>query len=229
MTVGRDAAESHASLIRDELDGLLTSLAGARSWTDAAHLLLRHLAQTAGAQRAALLMIYPPGQRLKVTHVVGAPDDLGADAALLLEETDHPLVVATMSLEAVSCPTAVLARDGIPFAPWCAIPIPQPLHRDSLPRTRDPEATFGGRFAECGVVPIGSERRRRIGLSPFAVALLEATIDPEAVETLAEIASVAGPIVAHVYTFEEQQRYAEQLDRQTNLLTAIINALPDPI
>jgi PAS domain S-box-containing protein len=229
MTVGRDAAESHASLIRDELDGLLTSLAGARSWTDAAHLLLRHLAQTAGAQRAALLTIYPPGHRLKVTQVVGAPDDLGADAVLLLEETDHPLVVAAMSLEAVACPSAVLARDGIPFAPWCAIPIPQPLHRDSLPRTRDPEATFAGRFAECGVVPIGSERRRRIGLSPFAVALLETTIDPETVETLAEIASVAGPIVAHVYTFEEQQRYAEQLDRQTNLLTAIINALPDPI
>jgi PAS domain S-box-containing protein len=229
MPVGRDAAESHTSLIRDDLDGLLTSLAGARLWTDAAHLLLRHLARAAGAQRAALLMIYPQGHRLKVTHVVGPPDDLGADAAVMLEETDHPLVVAAMALEAVACRAPVLARDGIPFAPWCAIPIPQPLHRDSLPRTRDPEAAFSGRFADCGVVPLGTERRRRVGLSPFAVAVLEATIDPETVEALAEMASVAGPIVAHVYTFEEQQRYAEQLDRQTNLLTAIINALPDPI
>jgi PAS domain S-box-containing protein len=229
MTVGRDAAESPVPLTRDDLDSLLTSLAGARSWTDAARLLLRHLAQTAGAERAMLLMIDGPAHLLKVTHVLGAPDKLGADAAVLLDETDHPLVVAALSLEAVACSGPVLAHDGIPFAPWCAIPIPQPLHRTSLPRTRDPEAHFGGRFAECGVVPIGSERRRRVGLSPFALTLLETTLEPDTVETLAEIASVAGPIVAHVYTFEEQQRYAEQLDRQTNLLTAIINALPDPI
>jgi PAS domain S-box-containing protein len=229
MPVGRDAAESQTSLTRDDLDGLLTSLAGARSWTDAAHLLLRHLAQMAGAQRSALLMIEGPAHRLKVTQVLGPADDLRADASIALDETDHPVVVAAMALEAVTCRSAVLTRDGIPFAPWCAIPIPQPLHRDSLPRTRDPEAPFGGRFADCGVIPIGSDRRRRIGLSPFAVAVLETTTEPETLESLAEIASVAGPIVAHLYTFEEQQRYAEQLDRQTNLLTAIINALPDPI
>jgi PAS domain S-box-containing protein len=229
MTVGRDAAESRARLTGDDLDGLLTSLAGARSWTDAARLLLHHLAQTAGAQRAALLMIDGPAHRLKVTHVLGAPDALRSESAVLLDENDHPLVVSAMSLEAVACPSPVLARDGIPFARWCAIPIPQPLHRDSLPRVRETEAVFAGRFADCGVLPIGSKRRRRIGLSPFAVAVLETTIEPETVDTLAEIARVAGPIVAHVYTVEEQRRYAEQLDRQTSLLTAIINALPDPI
>ena len=229
MTVGRDAAESQAPLTRDALDALLTSLAGARFWADAARLLLRHLAEAAGAERAVLLMLDPPAHRLKVTHVEGAPEQLGADVSIPLDETDHPLVVAAMTLEAVACPSPALARDGIPFALWCAIPIPQPLHRTSLPRARDPEAAFSGRFAECGVVPVGSGRRRRVGLSPFAVALLETTIDPDTLEILAETASVAGPIVAHVYTFEEQQRYAEQLDRQTNLLTAIINALPDPI
>jgi PAS domain S-box-containing protein len=229
MTVGRDAAEPRTRLTGDDLDGLLTSLAGARSWTDAAHSLLRQLARTAGAQRAVLLMIDGPARRLKVTHVLGAPEELGSESTVLLEESDHPLVVAVMSLEAVTCPSAVLARDGIPFAPWCAIPIPQPLHRESLPRVRDADAVFTGRFADCGVVPIGSERRRRVGLSPFAVAILETTVEPETVETLAEISSVAGPIVAHIHTVEEQRRYAEQLDRQTNLLTAIINALPDPI
>ena len=79
------------------------------------------------------------------------------------------------------------------------------------------------------MIPVGTERRRRVGLSPFAVAVLESSADSDTVEALATTASVAGPIVAHLYTFGEQRRYAEQLDRQTSLLTAIINSLPDPI
>jgi PAS domain S-box-containing protein len=228
MRAERVAAVPPARLTGDDLDGLLTSLAHARSWTDAADMLLRHLTATAGAQRALLMTIDGPAHRLTVTHGLGAPA-LDADITVGLDETDHPLVVSAMSLEAVACPSAVLERDGIPFAPWCAIPIPQPLHRDSLPRARDPGAVFSGRFLDCGLMPIGSERRRRAGLSPFAVAVLESTVEPGTVQTLAEMASVAGPIVAHIHTVEEQRRYAEQLDRQTTLLTAIINALPDPI
>src|SRR5688572_11237062 len=140
MKVGRDAAESRPPLTGGDLDGLLTSLAGARSWTHAADLLLRQLAQTAGAKRAIFLMIDARANRLKATHVLGASQGLGADVALVLDEADHPLVLAAMSLEAVACRGAVLARDGIPFAPWCAIPVPQPLHRDSLPRAREPGA-----------------------------------------------------------------------------------------
>src|SRR5687767_16027211 len=116
-------------------------------------------------------MIDGPAHRLKVTQVVGVPDTLGAEAAIQLDENDHPLVVSAMSLEAVTCSDAVLERDGIPFAPWAAIPIPQPLHRDSLPRARESELTFSGRFRDCGVMPVGTERRRRVGLSPFAVAV----------------------------------------------------------
>ena len=227
--VGRDPAEPPERLTGNDLDGLLTSLAHARSWTEAAQMLLRQLAQTAGAQRALLLMIDGAAHRLKVAQVVGVPETAAADAPIQLDEHDHPLVVAAMSLEAVACNDPVLDRDGIPFAPWAAIPIPQPLHRDSLPRARDLDLAFTGRFRDCGVMPIGTGHRRRVGLSPFAVAVLEARIDPTTVEKLAEIASVAGPIVAHIYTVEEQRRYADQLDRQTNLLTAIINALPDPI
>jgi len=228
MTVGRDATEPPARLTGDDLDALLTSLASAPSWTEAAQVLLRQLGKVAGAERSLLLMVDGPAGRLRPAESLGVrePD---ADAAIQLTEADHPLVVAAMTLEAVACPGPVLERDGIPFAPWCAIPIPQPLHRNAMPRTRDPDAGFTGRFETCGVIPIGHERRRRVGLSPFAVAVLETAVDSTVVDMLAEIASVAGPVVAHVYTFEAQQRYADQLDRQTNLLTAIINALPDPI
>ena len=229
MMVGRDAAEPPARLTGDDLDGLLTSLANAQSWTEAAHLLLSHLAQKAGARRAVLLMIDGPGHRLKAVDALGATTPPASEGLIQLDETDHPLVVSTMALEAVACGDPVLDRDGIPFAPWCAIPIPQPLHRDSLPRARDADAAFSGRFRECGVMPVGTGRRRRVGLSPFAVAVLEARLEPATVETLAERASVAGPVVSHIYSIEEQRRVAEQLDRQTNLLTAIINALPDPI
>ena len=44
-------------------------------------------------------------------------------------------------------------------------------------------------------MPIGTGQRRRMGLSPFAVAVLEARLEPATVETLAEMASVAGPVV----------------------------------
>ena len=229
MMVGRDAAEPPSRLTGDDLDGLLTSLAHAQSWTEAGHLLLRHLAQKAGAQRAMLLRIDGPAHRLTVVGGLGATTAPASEGLIQLDETDHPLVVSAMVLEAVSCSDPVLDRDGIPFAPWCAIPIPQPLHRDSLPRARDADAAFSGRFRECGVMPVGTGRRRRVGLSPFAVAVLEARLEPATVEALAEVASVAGPVVSHIYSIEEQRRYAEQLDRQTNLLTAIINALPDPI
>jgi PAS domain S-box-containing protein len=229
MTAGRDAAARPARPSGDDLDALLTSLAEAASWTDAGRVLLRHLARAAGAQRAVLLTIDGQARRLMVATVMGEPGDMGAALAVSLDEADHPLVVAAMSLEAVACPQPVLAPEGIPFARWCAIPIPQPLHRDALPRVREADAAFHGRFGQCGVIPVGTERRRRVGLSPFAVAVLETSAATDTVDALATMASVAGPIVAHLYTFGEQQRYAEQLDRQTNLLTAIINALPDPI
>jgi PAS domain S-box-containing protein len=228
MTVRRDA-ELRAPLTGDHLDGLLASLATAESWSAAADLLLRQLADTAGAQRALLLMIDRPTHRLRATHTVAIPEVLTAGAVLPLDESDHPVVVAAMSLEAVACSAPVLAPDGIPFERWSAVPVPQPLHRDSLPRLREGESGFAGRFAGCGVVPMGTERLRRVGLSPFAVAVLDVAADPETVEMLAAFASVAGPVVAQLHTVEEQERSAEQLDRQTNLLTAIINALPDPI
>jgi PAS domain S-box-containing protein len=228
MTVRRDA-ELRAPLTGDHFDGLLASLATAESWSAAADLLLRQLAKTAGAQRAVLLIIDAPTHRLEATHTLATSDALIAGVGVPLDESDHPLVVAAMSLEAVACSSPVLRPDGLPFERWCAVPVPQPLHRDSLPRIREGEGGFGGRFAACGVVPVGSERRRRVGLSPFAVAVLDVAADPDTVETLAAFASIAGSVVAHLHTVEEQQRSAEQLDRQTNLLTAIINALPDPI
>ncbi|MGQ0714988.1 MAG: PAS domain-containing sensor histidine kinase [Gemmatimonadaceae bacterium] len=229
MAVGRDPAGASPRLTGHELDELLVTLASARSWTDAAHTLLTHLARAANAERGVLLMVDKARRRVAATQVFGKLTMPGAEAAVPLDEADHPLVAAAMSLEAVVCSRAALSHDGIPFGSWCAIPVPQPLSRDSLPRPRTEHAGFAGRFAECDVVSVGSHRRRRVGLSPFAVAVLETSIEPDTVETLAEIASVAGPVVSHLHTVEEQRRYAEQLDRQTNLLTAIINALPDPI
>jgi PAS domain S-box-containing protein len=230
MTVGRESALGPTPrLTGHDLDELLTALASARSWTDAARVLLGQLGVRGNAPRGVLLMVDVAGQRLHATHTLGSRPASLTDVAVPLGEVDHPLVVAATALDTVVCTKAALAHDGIPFASWCAIPVPQPLSRDALPRPRPEDAGFTGRFAGCDVVSIGSERRRRMGLSPFAVAVLEAAPTPDAVETLAEVASVAGPIVAHLYTVEEQRRYAEQLDRQTNLLTAIINALPDPI
>ena len=230
MRVGREsAARPTPRLTGHDLDELLTALAGARSWTDAARVLLGLLAARAHAPRGVLLMVDVTGQRLHASHVLGSLPSSSTEVVVPLAEVDHPLVVAATALEAVVCTGAALSHDGIPFKSWCAIPVPQPLSHEAMPRPREEDAAFVGRFAGCDVISIGSERRRRIGLSPFAVAVLETAPAPDSVETLAEVASVAGPIVSHLYTVEEQRRSAEQLDRQTNLLTAIINALPDPI
>src|SRR5919109_1376478 len=199
MTVRRDA-ELPAPLTGDHLDGLLASLATAESWSIAADLLLRQLADIGGTQHAVLLIIDGATHRLKATHALATREVLTAGVARPFGASGDPLVAAAMSLEAVACSAPVLRPDGIPYERWCAVPVPQPLHRGSLLRVRESDSGFSGRFADCGVVPIGSERRRRVGLSPFAVAVLDVVADPEMVETLAEFACVAGPVVAHLHT-----------------------------
>src|SRR5918999_1535325 len=99
MTVRRDA-ELRAPLTGDHFDGLLASLATAESWSAAADLLLRQLAKTAGAQRGVLLIIDAPTHRLNVTHTLATSDALTTGVGVPLDESEHPLVVAAVSLEA---------------------------------------------------------------------------------------------------------------------------------
>ena len=116
MTVGREsAARPTPRLTGHDLDELLTALASARSWTDAARVLLGQLAARGNAPRGVMLMVDTAGQRLHATHTLGSLPPSSTEVVVPLTEVDHPLVVAVTALEAVVCTGAVLSHDGIPF------------------------------------------------------------------------------------------------------------------
>ena len=170
MTVGRDATEQRARLTGDDLDGLLASLASGQSWADAAHMLLRQLAQTAGAQRAVLLMIDGPAHRLIVTHVLlcarPAQRRSGPSCSMRTIIPSWSRRCRSRRWPArVPCSRTMVSRSR----PGAPSRFRSPLHRGSIPRVREADAGLRRSLRGLRLVPIGSERRRRVASpSPFA-------------------------------------------------------------
>jgi PAS domain S-box-containing protein len=213
----------------EELPELLGNLAEAPSFAAGSAMLLEQLADAAGAPRGLLLTLDRNGRQLLVAQRHGIPAALVERVAVAMEDGSHPLVVSARGLEAVwtldgGCPQA-----GLPFDQWCALPLPQPQFRGSTTLRDTPSWTFEPRFAGCEIVPTGSPGRRRFGRAPFGVVLLEGRPAAKTVESLISASLLAGPILARIYAVDDLRHSAQQLDEQHGLLSAIINALPDPI
>jgi PAS domain S-box-containing protein len=120
------------------------------------------------------------------------------------------------------------ARLGLPFKQWTVIPFPQPKFRGAPPLMADgrtPDVPAAG----CSLHALPPDRRRRIGHAPCGVVVLEGVLPTPVVGTLANAAMLAGPVLSRMFAVEEYRRAADRLDVQRDLLTAIINSLPDPI
>jgi PAS domain S-box-containing protein len=216
-------------LLGEELPELLSDLAEAPDFAAAAALLLEQLAEAAGVRRAALFAVDRTFQRLALRQIVGDDPPIGDDLAVSLDDGGHPLTVAALGEEVVLCSAPV---PELPFAPCVLLPLPQPRSRGGLPPRHAEPSALDARFGGCRVfVPSGvpEERRRRTGHMVFAVLAIEGQPSDAVVERLARAALLAGPVIARADALDGLRRSAERLDEQRNLLTTIVNALPDPI
>jgi PAS domain-containing protein len=73
------------------------------------------------------------------------------------------------------------------------------------------------------------DRRRKLGHAPGGVVLLEASVDDDMLGALMHAASLAGPVLARMAAVEEFRLSTGRLDQQREMLTTIMNSLPDPI
>jgi PAS domain S-box-containing protein len=73
------------------------------------------------------------------------------------------------------------------------------------------------------------DRRRKLGHAPGGVVLIEASVDDDMLGAVINAASLAGPVLARMAAVEEFRLSTGRLDQQREMLTAIVNSLPDPI
>ncbi|HXN75169.1 MAG TPA: ATP-binding protein [Gemmatimonadaceae bacterium] len=229
--------ESAAVAISPQLSGerlaeLLSAISEAPDFETAATFMLAQFADIVGARRALAVTLDSPPNRFTNTASVGFEGDSLLEAppavSFPIDDLSNPLAVAALSLHAVSC-DGVAPLPGIPFGEWTAIPFPQPQFRGAPHLLSESELDLV-QLRGCQVRRrSGVDRRRRIGHAPGGVALLEASLDDDTVAALLHAASLAGPVLARLAAVEEFRLSSGRLGQQREMLTTIMNSLPDPI
>ncbi|MBV9881018.1 MAG: PAS domain-containing protein [Gemmatirosa sp.] len=224
---------SDAELLRDDrLEEFLGDLAAAPDAVAAGQRLTDAFLRASGAERARLYVL-DEGEgalRLAGTSPGGVREENGR--SLIARDESHPFFVAALSLYALAGEPAA-APSGFEPGVWIAVPLPQPrLSRSSAPVGLDEAGRRAGDGWRLVTMPHG-ERRRRIGLAPLGVVALHlgdrAADVRAAVEALMPAATLAGPILSRGLAVEQYRETAERLDRQRDLLSEIIDSLPDPV
>jgi len=223
------AVAQSQQLSGERLAELLSVISEANEFSTAAAFLVAQFADVASATRGCVLTIDPQQQQLESVASVGfAPGERPA-LSIPLADDRHPLVAATLCLRPVSCASSDVTASGIPFDSWIAVPFPQPQFKGAVDFIPD-EKIESLDLKSCAVhLADPRERRRRAGHAPCGVVILEAQPEEEMVTQLFHAASLAGPVLSRMFAVEEYRRSAERLDQQRDLLSALINSLPDPI
>jgi PAS domain S-box-containing protein len=207
---------------------LLSAISEAPDFESAATFMLAQFADIVGARRALAVTLDSPPRRFVSTASVGFEGEATPTVSLLIDDLSNPLTVSALSLHAVSCDRGS-PLPGIPFGEWTAIPFPQPQFRGApviLSETDLKQVQLEG----CEVRwRAAADRRRKLGHAPGGVALLEASVDDVTLAALINAASLAGPVLARMAAVEEFRLSTGRLDQQREMLTTIMNSLPDPI
>jgi PAS domain S-box-containing protein len=212
----------------EKLAELLSAISEAPDFGTAARFMIAQLADILGARRALAITLDTPPQRFIVTAAVGFDGDTVPTISLPIDDLSNPIIVSALSLHAVSCPGAAPVPE-IPFGEWTAIPFPQPQFRGAPRLLSETELDLvqleGCEVRTRSVV----DRRRKLGHAPGGVVLIEASIDDMTLGAVMNAASLAGPVLARMAAVEEFRLSTGRLDQQREMLTAIVNSLPDPI
>ena len=190
--------------------------------------MVAQLADLLGARRALAITLDTPPRRLLVTAAVGFEDEPVPSVSLSTEDLSNPIVVSALSLHALSCDGGSPLPE-LPFGEWTAIPFPQPQFRGAPHLLTDAELDLvqldGCQVRTRSLV----DRRRKLGHAPGGVVLIEATVDDQTLGAVMNAASLAGPVLARMAAVEEFRLSTGRLGQQREMLTAIVNSLPDPI
>jgi PAS domain S-box-containing protein len=212
----------------ERLAELLSAISEAPDFESAATFMLAQFADIVGARRALAVTLDSPPRRFISNASVGFEGETPPKVSLSVDDLSNPLTVSALSLHALSC-DRVSPLAGIPFGEWTAIPFPQPQFRGApaiLSETDLRQVQLEG----CEVRwRAAADRRRRLGHAPAGVALLEASVDDVTLAALINAASLAGPVLARMAAVEEFRLSTGRLDQQREMLTTIMNSLPDPI
>ena len=190
--------------------------------------MIAQLADILGARRGIAITLDSPPRRFVSTASVGFDGEATPPISLPVDDLSNPIVLSALSLHAVSC-DGVAPLPGLPFGEWVAIPFPQPQYRGAPPLLSDAELDHV-RLDGCEVRRRSAiDRRRRLGHAPAGVVLIEASIDDATLGEVMHAASMAGPVLSRMAAVEEFRLSSSRLDQQREMLTAIVNSLPDPI
>jgi PAS domain S-box-containing protein len=190
--------------------------------------MIAQLADILGARRGIAITLDSPPTRLVSTASVGFEPEATPAISLAVDDLSNPIVLSALSLHAVTCDGAV-SLAGLPFGEWVAIPFPQPQYRGAPALLSDADLDHI-QLDGCSLKrrsPI--DRRRRLGHAPAGVALIEGSIDDAVLGEMMHAASMAGPVLSRMAAVEEFRLSTNRLDQQREMLTAIVNSLPDPI
>ena len=155
---------------------LLSALAEAPDYGSAAVFLLDELSQLAGGAPAAILRYVPATESLAVIESIGlAPADR-KELPVAIEDRDHPLMIATLSLTPMIREADRVARPGRvgPVHSWTALPLPQPHYRGAPALLKGADLTARLEQAGARLVPL---RERGFNTAPAGVVLVGAVLD----------------------------------------------------
>jgi PAS domain S-box-containing protein len=222
------AVASSPQLSGERLAELLSAISEAPDFEAAATFMLAQFADLVGARRALALTLDSPPTRFINTASIGFDGENAPAISLPTDDLSNPLTVSALSLHPVSC-DGVTPLPGIPFGEWTAIPFPQPQFRGAPHLLSETELDLV-QLEGCQVRRrVAVDRRRKLGHAPGGVALLEASLDDHTLAALINAASLAGPVLARMAAVEEFRLSTGRLDQQREMLTTIMNSLPDPI
>ena len=222
------AVASSPQLSGDRLAELLSAISEAPDFVTAATFMLAQFADIVGARRGIALTLDSPPRELITTASIGFEGSSDAHVSVPTEDLSNALSVSALSLHSISC-DGVAPLAGLPFGEWTAIPFPQPQFRGGPRILTD---------AELDIIPLPGcqvrrraivDRRRKLGHAPGGVMLLEASVEDDVLGALMHAASLAGPVLARMSAVEEFRLSTGRLDAQREMLTTIMNSLPDPI
>lgn len=182
----------------------------------------------AGNAPAILLRFVPAQDALALVDHVRLRGEDARQLPELLEDRNHPVMVAALALTPVVRDAQRVARAGRfgPIHEWTALPMPQPHYRGAPALMSDTQAASllaatGGRLV--------AQFDRGFNTAPGGVLLLSTPLDEVVVRDLAEITMMAGSILSRVSALEAWEEQGERLNRERDRLTLMVDSLPDAV